>query len=614
MTSEGRPDTVDGQARSPASNRAAGQARRGQPRVLELPPTITVQRLAELTDQSPIDVIKQLMRNGIMASMNQIIDYQMATLVTAAFGIRTAVSEPEAAVTAASPAKSDPEADESQLVTRSPVVTILGHVDHGKTALLDAIRRTNVAEREIGGITQHIGAYQVESQGQQITFLDTPGHEAFTAIRARGSQVTDIAILVVAADDGIMPQTEEAINHAKAAEVPIIVAINKMDLPGADPERVKRQLSERDLLVEDWGGEIISVEVSARTGDGLDNLLQNITVVAEVAEFKANPDKLATGVIIEAKLDRRRGPLATLLVQDGTLNLGEYIAAGGSFGRIKAMSNDQGKSIKSVPPGAPAEVLGLSSLPEAGDAFAVVANERQGRSMANDRAKLTSSQQAQSRTLTLEEVVNRTASGDVKELNVVLKADVQGSVEAVRQALERLTAEDAKVRILHGASGGITESDVLLASASQAIVVGFIVGTEPSAERLADRLGVPIRHYDIIYQLIDDIDQALFGMLDPVYTDVIIGRAEIREIFPSRRGVNIAGCRVTEGRITRGAAVRVMREGELLQESSIASLRHFREEVNEMTNGSDCGVILQGFNDVEVGDVLEAHRQERGQR
>jgi len=614
MTSERRPATVDGRGRSPASNRAAGQGRRGQPRVLELPPTITVQRLAELTDQTPIDVIKQLMRNGIMASMNQIIDYQMATLVTAAFGIRTTMAEPEAAVATASPSKSEPEADDSQLVTRSPVVTILGHVDHGKTALLDAIRRTNVAEREVGGITQHIGAYQVESQGQRITFLDTPGHAAFTAIRARGSRVTDIAILVVAADDGIMPQTEEAINHAKAAEVPIIVAINKMDLPGADPERVKRQLSERDLLVEDWGGEIISVEVSARTGDGLDNLLQNIAVVAEVAELKANPDKPATGVIIEAKLDRRRGPVATLLVQDGTLNLGEYITAGESFGRIKAITNDQGQSIKSVPPGAPAEVLGWGSIPEAGDAFAVVANDRQARSMANDRAKLTSSQQAQARTLTLEEVVNRTAAGDVKELNIVLKADVQGSVEAVRQALEGLAAEDAKVRILHGGSGGITESDVLLASASKAIVVGFSVGTEPSAERLADRMGVPIRHYEIIYQLMDDISQALFGMLEPVYTDVIIGRAEIREIFPSRQGVNIAGCRVTEGRITRGAAIRVIRNGELLQESTIASLRHFRDEVNEMTNGTDCGVIIQGFNDVVVGDVLEAHRQERGQR
>ena len=610
MTSE-RP--VDGRGRSPASNRAAGQGRRGQPRVLELPPTITVQRLAELTDQTPIDVIKQLMRNGIMASMNQIIDYQMATLVTAAFGIRTSMAEPEAAVAAASASKSRPADDDSHLVTRSPVVTILGHVDHGKTALLDAIRRTNVAEHEVGGITQHIGAYQVETQGQQITFLDTPGHEAFTAIRARGSQITDIAILVVAADDGIMPQTEEAINHAKAAKVPIIVAINKMDLPGADPERVKRQLSEHDLLVEDWGGEIISVEVSARTGDGLDDLLQNIAVVAEVAELKANPDKPATGVIIEAKLDRRRGPLATLLVQDGTLKLGEYITAGGTFGRIKAITNDQGKSIKSVPPGAPAEILGLGSLPEAGDAFAVVDNERQARSMAADRAK-TFSQQAQSRALTLEEVVNRTAAGDVKELNIVLKADVQGSVEAVRQALEGLTAEGAKVRVLHGGSGGITESDVLLASASQAIVVGFTVGTEPSAERLADRMGVPIRHYDIIYQLIDDISQALFGILEPVYTDVIIGRAEIREIFPTRQGVNIAGCRVTEGRITRGATVRVMRDGELLQESSIASLRHFRDEVNEMTNGTDCGIILQGFNDVEVGDILETHRQERGQR
>ncbi|MCH7605573.1 MAG: translation initiation factor IF-2 [Chloroflexi bacterium] len=613
MTSDGNQSAVNDQDQQPATRLRAAPRRRAQTKALVLPQTLSVQRLAELTDHSPIDVIKQLMRNGIMAAMNQLIDYQMATLVTTAFGIRTTMAEPES-VTAVATQEKKEEEDAANLVTRSPVVTILGHVDHGKTALLDIIRKSSVADQEVGGITQHIGAYQIETQGQLITFLDTPGHEAFTAIRARGSQVTDIAVLVVAADDGIMPQTEEAIDHAKAAGVPIVVAINKMDLPGADPERVKRQLSERNLLVEDWGGDIVSVEVSARTGEGVEDLVENLLVVAEISELKANPNKLATGVIIEARLDRKRGPMATVLVQDGTLNVGEYVTAGGSWGRVKAITNDRGEVIKQVPPGTPAEVLGFGSLPEAGDLFAASRTEKAARSAAVERARLYSTQQAQARALTLEEVVNQTASGDVKELNIVLKADVQGSVEAVRQALERLNADAVKVRILHASSGGITESDVLLASASQAIVVGFTVNTEVSAERLADRMGVQIRHYDIIYQLIDDIDEALHGMLEPVMTDVLVGRAEVREIFSSRRGVNIAGCRVTEGRITRGATVQVLRDGEIIENTTISSLRHFRDEANEITNGQECGITLQGFNDFQEGDLLEVHRQERERR
>ena len=613
MTSDGKQSAVNDQDQQPATRLRAAPRRRAQTKALVLPQTLSVQRLAELTDHSPIDVIKQLMRNGIMAAMNQLIDYQMATLVTTAFGIRTTMAEPESVTAVATQDKKEEE-DAANLVTRSPVVTILGHVDHGKTALLDIIRKSSVADQEVGGITQHIGAYQIETQGQLITFLDTPGHEAFTAIRARGSQVTDIAVLVVAADDGIMPQTEEAIDHAKAAGVPIVVAINKMDLPGADPERVKRQLSERNLLVEDWGGDIVSVEVSARTGDGVEDLVENLLVVAEISELKANPNKLATGVIIEARLDRKRGPMATVLVQDGTLNVGEYVTAGGSWGRVKAITNDRGEVIKQVPPGTPAEVLGFGSLPEAGDLFAASRTEKAARSAAVERARLYSTQQAQARALTLEEVVNQTASGDVKELNIVLKADVQGSVEAVRQALERLNADAVKVRILHASSGGITESDVLLASASQAIVVGFTVNTEVSAERLADRMGVQIRHYDIIYQLIDDIDEALHGMLEPVMTDVLVGRAEVREIFSSRRGVNIAGCRVTEGRITRGATVQVLRDGEIIENTTISSLRHFRDEANEITNGQECGITLQGFNDFQEGDLLEVHRQERERR
>ena len=596
---------------APKTRRTA--ERRAQTRALVLPETMTVQYLSEVLNQNPIDVIKQLMRNGIMASMNQVVDYQVATLVTTALGIRTTMAEPPTAAKEPKTAAAVKD-DEADLMIRPPVVTILGHVDHGKTSLLDYIKNSKVADGEAGGITQHIGAYQVESNGNPITFLDTPGHAAFTAIRARGARVTDIAVLVVAADDGIMPQTLEAINHAKAAEVPIVVAINKMDLPGADPERVKRQLSEQELLVEDWGGDIISVDVSATTGDGVDNLLESLLLVAEIGELKANPNKPANGVVIEAKLDRKRGPNTTVLIQDGTLNVGDFIVAGSAYGRVKAMNNDQGKPVQSVLPGYPAEVLGFGSVPEAGDQLSVALNEREGRSMAEAAGKAQFSQAAQGRALTLEEVVNQIDSDEIKELNLVVKADVQGSVEAVRGALEGLVDEDAKVRVLHTGSGAVTESDILLASASEAIVISFSIGSEPSAEKLADRMGVEIRHYNIIYQLIDDVEKALHGMLDPVYTEVIVGRAEVREIFEGRRGTQIAGCRVTEGRMVRNGDVRVVRDGQIVQDGVITSLRHFREEVNEMNAGTECGIILQGFNDYQEGDVLEVHRQERGRR
>ena len=587
--------------------------RRAQSRALVLPETMTVQYLAEVLNQNPIDVIKQLMRNGIMASMNQVIDYQVATLVTTALGIRTSMAEAPTAAKGPA-AKTTTTEDDADLVVRPPVVTVLGHVDHGKTSLLDSIKNTKVVDGEAGGITQHIGAYQIESNGHPITFLDTPGHAAFTAIRARGARVTDIAVLVVAADDGIMPQTLEAINHAKAAEVPIVVAINKMDLPGADPERVKRQLSEQELLVEDWGGDIISVDVSAKTGAGIDNLLENLLLVAEIGELKANPNKPARGVVIEAKLDRKRGPSTTVLVQDGTLKIGDFIVAGGAYGRVKAMSNDQGKPIKSVLPGYPAEVLGFNSVPEAGDQLTVAANEREGRSMAEANGKSDTGTSGQGRALTLEEVVNQVGTDEVKELNLVIKADVQGSVEAVRGALERMVDEDATVRVLHSGSGAVTESDILLASASEAIVISFSIGAEPSAERLADRMGVEIRHYNIIYQLLDDIEKALHGMLDPVYTEIIVGRAEVREIFEGRRGTQIAGCRITEGRMVRNGDVRVVRDGAVVEDTTVSSLRHFREEVNEMNAGTECGIVLQGFNDFQEGDILEVHRQERGRR
>jgi len=602
---------VEDAGEAPKTRRTA--ERRAQTRALVLPETMTVQFLSEILNQNPIDVIKQLMRNGIMASMNQVVDYQVATLVTTALGIRTTMAEPPTAAKGPKTATAFKD-DEADLMIRPPVITILGHVDHGKTSLLDYIKNSKVADGEAGGITQHIGAYQVESNGNPITFLDTPGHAAFTAIRARGARVTDIAVLVVAADDGIMPQTLEAINHAKAAEVPIVVAINKMDLPGADPERVKRQLSEQELLVEDWGGDIISVDVSATTGDGVDNLLESLLLVAEIGELKANPNKPANGVVIEAKLDRKRGPNTTVLIQDGTLNVGDFIVAGSAYGRVKAMNNDQGKSIQSVLPGYPAEILGFGSVPEAGDQLIVALNEREGRSMAEAVGKAQFSQAAQGRALTLEEVVNQIDSDEIKELNLVVKADVQGSVEAVRGALEGLADEDAKVRVLHTGSGAVTESDILLASASEAIVISFSIGSEPSAEKLADRMGIEIRHYNIIYQLIDDVEKALHGMLDPVYTEVIVGRAEVREIFEGRRGTQIAGCRVTEGRMVRNGDVRVVRDGQIVQDGVVTSLRHFREEVNEMNAGTECGIILQGFNDYQEGDVLEVHRQERGRR
>ena len=600
--------TTEGQTRS---------GRRGPSRTLILPETLTVKHLSELIDQTPVDVIKQLMRNGIMVSMNQMIDHEVASLVTAAYGIRTRVAEPVSetgALDSTALNGGTTEEDTGNLAERPPVVTILGHVDHGKTSLLDSIRNASVADREIGGITQHIGAYQVEHEGKKITFLDTPGHEAFTSIRSRGARVTDIAILVVAADDGIMPQTEEAIDHARAAEVPIVVAINKMDLPGADPERVKRQLSQHNLLVEDWGGDIISVPVSARTGDGIGDLLENILILSEISELRANPHRPASGVIIEAKLDRKRGPVATVLIQGGTLNVGDHVVAGTSWGRVKAIADDRGQATSKVVPGAPAEVLAFGSVPEAGELMTVMPNERTARALVQERNRARASQQSQVRALTLEEVVKQIDAGDVKELNLVMKADVQGSVEAVRQSLERLTDAEARVRILHAGSGNVTESDVLLASASGAIVVGFSVGEEIGVERLADRMGVEVRHYNIIYQMIDDIGLALHGMLEPAFTDVVVGEAEIREIFPSRRSVNIAGCRVVSGRINRSASIRVLREGETLGETSIASLRHFRDEINEVTNGMDCGILLDEFNDFEIGDVLQAHRQERAQR
>ena len=585
--------------------RGAGRA---APRALILPETLTVKELAELLDQSPIDVIKQLMRHGIMVSVNQVIDHQVASVAAAAYGVRTRLRE-QAANTGAIHAGGNHDS-ETALSARPPVITILGHVDHGKTSLLDYIRQSAVVDKEAGGITQHIGAYQVAREGNPITFLDTPGHEAFTAIRSRGARVTDIAVLVVAADDGIMPQTDEAISHARAAEVPIVVAINKMDLPGAQPEVVKRQLSERNLLVEDWGGDVIAVPVSAQTGQGIDDLLENLSVLAEILELKANPDRAAAGVIVEANLDRRRGPTATVLVQAGTLTVGDHIAAGTSWGRVRAITNEHGKTIPTITPGSPGVIIGLNATPEAGDILQVFPNERSARQTATRHGQRTTIGSLDT-VLTLDSVVKQIDAGDVKELVLVVKADVQGSVEAVVQSVEKMSEGDVKPRIIHAGSGSVSDSDVQLAAASGGIVLAFNVGFEIGAERTSERMGVEVRQYRIIYRLLEDVEQALKGMLEPEFAEVVIGRAEVREIFPGRRGLRIAGCRVLDGRITRQGSIRVMREDSIMTETEIGSLRHFRDEINQANAGTECGIVLDGYNDFNEGDVIVSYRMER---
>ena len=584
--------------------------RKSAPSVVELPSTLTVKRLSELTGISSIDTIKQLMRNGIMASMNQIIDYEIGALVASGFGVRTR-PEQETGDSAAAATVPVAAVDPDRLVHRPPVVTILGHVDHGKTTLLDAIRRSRVAQGEVGQITQHIGAYQVEHNGQKITFLDTPGHEAFTAIRARGASVTDIAILVVAADDGVMPQTVEALNHAKAAEVPIIVAINKMDRPDSDPDRVKRQLGEQGLVFEDWGGDVISVPMSATQGEGIDDLLENLLLVAEIADLKADPERKASGVVVEAKLDRNRGPLATLLIQSGTLRVGDYIVAGSCYGRVRAMSNDLGKRVTEVAPAFPVELMGFGSLPEAGDPFETVPDERSARSLAESRQQEKEAGRSAARARTLEELQTRIDSGETKELNLVIKADVQGSVEAVVGSLERLNDGRARVRILHAGSGSVTDSDILLAAASDAIVIGFSTTTQQGVDRLAEREGVEIRYYDIIYHLIDDVDRALKGLLEPVFEDIIEGQATVRAIFPAGKRAKAAGFYVNDGRIARDSIIHVLRNGKELFVGAVGNLKHFKDDVREVTAGFEGGLVLDRFDAYREDDILEAHRSER---
>jgi len=559
--------------------------------------------------QSPIQLVKHLMRSGVMAAVNQVIDYDTAAKLATELGFTVVAPRHTLRVSPQrrpSAAEEPPEA----LKPRPPVVTIMGHVDHGKTSLLDAIRRSNIVATEAGEITQHIGAYQVEVDGQRITFIDTPGHEAFTAMRARGAEVTDIAILVVSADDGVMPQTVEAIDHIKAAQVPMVVAINKMDKPGADPDRVKRQLGELGLVLEEWGGDILAIPVSAKTREGLPQLLEGVLLVAELAELKANPDRPAQGVVLEARLDKSRGPVATVLIQTGTLRVGDHVVAGEVSGRVKAMFTDLGKPIRRAGPSTPVVVMGLSAVPQAGDTLTVAPSDKAARALAEERARQRSGAQAAG-ALTLDRLAAQVRSGEAKELNIVLKADVQGSIEAIRSALMRLETEQVKVHILHSGTGSITESDVMLAVASRAIIVGFNTRPEPGARRLADAQGVDIRLYDVIYHLVEDIEQAMQGLLEPATVEVVEGHAQVRAVFPSGRLGKVAGCYVTDGRVVWGARVRVLRQGQVVADAVVTSLRHFKEDVREMGAGTECGVGLEGFTDFQEGDILEVYRRQR---
>ena len=575
------------------------------PAPISLPEAITVGDLAALMRMGPIDVIKQLMRAGHMLAINDVIEFETASLIARSFGFP--VEELEAEEEAPGSIVITPDDDEAEhLEPRPPVITILGHVDHGKTTLLDAIRKTNVVDGEAGGITQHIGAYQVSHEDNVVTFLDTPGHEAFTEMRARGARVTDVAVLVVAADDGVMPQTVEAIDHVKAADVPIIVAINKVDRPNADPERIKRQLSEHDLIVEDWGGDVISVPVSALRKEGIDDLLDNILVVTEVAELKANPAREAKGVVVEARMDKSRGPVATVLVQTGTLETGNIVVAGGARGRVKAMLDDNGARISESGPSTPVEILGLDGLPQAGQSFEVVPNEKTARAMVDDWEN----ERAQSNLVsgvTLEDVHAKIESGEVMALDLIVKTDVQGSIDAIRSVLEGLRTDDTRVNLIHIATGSITESDVMLAAASNAVIVGFRSEPQPGARTFAKQEGVDVRYYDVIYNLIDDIEMALAGLLAPEVEDIVEGYATVRAIFQLGRGSRAAGILVNNGRITRRAEIHVTRGGQKLFEGRIGSLKHFRDDVRELTSGTEGGIVLEGFRDFQEGDVLESH-------
>jgi translation initiation factor IF-2 len=578
-------------------------ARPGTPQI-GLPPVITVKQLADQIGVSGIEIIKQLMRNGVMANINQSLDYEDAAKLVADFGFTAKKLNTTAKAKQAVATKG------AKLHPRPPVITIMGHVDHGKTSLLDAIRQTNVAGGEAGAITQHIGAYQIEMKGRKITFLDTPGHEAFTAMRARGARATDIAVLVVAADDGVQPQTIEAIDHARAAGVTIVVALNKIDKPDANPDKVKQQLADLGLVIEEWGGDVICVPVSAKKKQGIDDLLENLLLVADMLELKSEWDCPAEGVVIEAKLDKNRGPVATLLLQKGILKPGDTVVIGTISGKIKAMFNYAGKVIRKAEPATPVEILGMNSVPNAGETFQTVSDEKEVRSIIEKNrsaGQITSS----ARSVSLTSIAAQASAGEIKDLNIILKTDVHGSIEPIRDSLEHLSDEKTRVKVIHVGTGGITENDILLAMASKAVVVGFNSKPEPGASRLAEQESISIRQYNVIYKLIEDVEKALKGLLEPEYADVVVGQAEVRAVFEAGKKGRIAGSAIKEGKATRDSLVKIIRGGKVVAESRVAGLRRFKDDVKEVTTGMECGVKLDSFNDFQVGDILQFIRQER---
>ncbi|MDF9407285.1 MAG: Translation initiation factor IF-2 [Pelotomaculum sp. PtaB.Bin013] len=590
----------------------AGPAQPVEKKPVVIGESITVQELAVKIHKTPAELIKKLMQLGVLATINQEIDSDTASLLAVEFGYEVEVKLP---VDLEALLMQEPEEDSKLLAQRPCIVTVMGHVDHGKTSLLDAIRQTNVTATEAGGITQHIGAYQVEHSGKRITFVDTPGHEAFTAMRARGAQVTDIAILVVAAEDGVMPQTIEAINHAKEAEVPIIVAINKMDKPGANPERVKQELTEHGLIAEEWGGDTICVNVSAVKREGLKDLLEMILLVAEMKELKANPERPARGTVIEAELDKGRGPVATVLVQNGTLMIGDNIIAGSAIGRVRAMIDDKGRRVKKAGPSTPVEVLGFSETPMAGDVFIVVQDEKLARNIVSRRQIKKREEELKNTTrVSLDDLFKRIQEGQIKELGIIVKADVQGSVEALRQALERLNTGEVKVNIIHGGVGAISETDIMLASASNAIILGFNVRPDVNARKAAENEKVDVRLYRVIYEAIEDVKAAMSGLLEPEYKEVAQGRAEIRKIFKASKIGTIAGCYVLEGKIERDAGVRLVRDGIVIHEGKLNSLKRFKDDVKEVLQGYECGLAFEKFNEMQEGDVVEAFTVEAVKR
>ena len=610
----GRPANRPGTAAPRPQERRSTAVKEKPTGPISIPPQIVVKDLAELLQATPNEVIRDLIKHGIFASINQVVDYDKAALVAREIGF-----EPQPGALTAVQQDRRLSANEVMMATRNedntvvipPVVTIMGHVDHGKTSLLDMIRKTKVAAGEAGGITQHIGAYQVEVNGKKITFLDTPGHEAFTAMRARGAQVTHIAVIVVAADDGVMPQTREAIDHAQAAKVPIIIALNKIDKANANPDHVKQQLAEIGLLIEEYGGDIICVPVSARKGTGIDDLLEMILLLAEVQDIRANPNRPATGVIIEAKLEKNTGPTATVLVQQGTLKMGDNIVVGALAGKVRAMFNDRGKRIQKAPPSLPVSILGLPEVPQAGDHLEVTPDERTAKQLAQKVAEQRRNESAPLGQVSLDSLYTQMQEGTVKELNVVLKCDVQGSAEAIKNALTKLGEENLKVRLIHEGIGNISETDVHLAAASKAIVIGFNVKADGAALREAQKEGVDIRYYNVIYKLTDDIQAALLGMLEPTFREVIEGHAEVVQIFKAGKNTVIAGCRVSDGKITRSSQVRVLRKDVKVYEGKISSLRRGKDDVREVVSGYECGIVLDEFSDFESGDIVEAFTQER---